>query len=159
MDNRSSNMQGMPKKYTDGLLRCLLKGLRVTRLIHLLSSPVVDSCQLSSTMSCECMWAKWVPRLSHLEPQSYLRSESKLPLDVNHWLWSESKLNHNSTQSMAEIKGEAEKKGGKTTNICLLHCSSPLMPYIKSTHSEPSGREAAIISAKDFIYKTSWNKL
>lgn len=61
VDNRNSNLQGPPKKYTDGLLRCLLKGLRVARLIHLLSSPVVDSCQLSSTMSCECIWAEFPP--------------------------------------------------------------------------------------------------
>lgn len=82
--NRGSNMQGLPGQHTGGLLRCLLKGLQVEGLTHLLSLSVVDSYpqehEIPSSVSCACMWAE-LPQ--HLQHRSQPRTEGKYPLDMS----------------------------------------------------------------------------
>lgn len=119
LGNRSSNMQGLPEQHIDGLLRCSLRGLQVEGLMHLLSSPVVDSCpqeyELPSTVSCACVWSEWAPPASVASESSQDRRQ--ISTWQNHWPWSESKPNKDSTQSVAELRHQVERKWSRATTV------------------------------------------
>lgn len=112
-------MQGLPEQHTDGLLSCLLIGLQVEGLMHLLSPPVVDSChqgyELPSTVSCACVWSEWAPPAS-VASESF-QDRRQISTWQNHWPWSESKPNQDSTQSVAELRHQVERKWGRATNL------------------------------------------
>ena len=162
MNSGSWNTQEPHEKCIDHLLRRLLKELQTEGLIYLLLPPVVSSCPQECNFLL--LWAMHACGLrelpQHLWHQSHFRAGSNVSTWGSHWQWSDLRPTQTSTQCVAKLRREAERKWGRTTVVNPLHCSSLSLHAQYSNYClQAFGQVSSYYLCTRYIYQSSWNKL